>query len=220
MRETVELYGIKLTKSKIKIFYVTISNPTIIFPSFSARFCLPTSTTSQLQIASMCTNNGLILELKQNTSEIASFYSDLLKCFNCSLVSAFGEEEEYLFIGGWAPLQFNNIRILIERKENYQIFIKAIQHFNNVLDGEESDDFDYNEAYRGAATSYLSRISSQTSELTNIDSDGVDCASISIENENEYRYHHRRQQALINADDDNKIEHHHGILLINYVKVF
>ena len=145
LRESVELFGTPVSESKLSVFYVAISNP-IIFDSFSARFCRPTSTTSQLQIVSMCTNNGMILEL-QATSEIATFYQGLLKFFNCSLLSQFGEEDERLFIGGWAPLQFQNIRVVIQKKENYAIFIRAIQHFECVLDGEESDEFDLNEAF-------------------------------------------------------------------------
>eukprot|EP01083_Nonionella_stella_P162842 534984_1 len=162
LRETVELYGTPVTESKIDIFYVTLSNP-VMFDSFQTRFCLPTSTTSQLQIVTMSTQNGLILELKSPADSV-QFYHGLLKYFNCSLISRFGEEDERLFIGGYAPLQFHNIRILIERKENYHVFIQAIKCFNAVLDGEESDDFDYNAAYRGATASYMSRMDTRSYE--------------------------------------------------------
>merc|ERR1712129_26883 len=64
LRESVELFGTPIAESKISIFYVAISNA-ILFDSFAARFCRPTSTTSQLQIVSMCTDNGMILELKR-----------------------------------------------------------------------------------------------------------------------------------------------------------
>jgi len=193
LRETVELYGTPVHQSKIRTFYVCVSAQ-LAFPAFSARFCLPTSTTSQLQIASMCTKNGMILELKA-MSETTQFFQANLKYFNCELVSAFGEEHERLFIGGWAELRLANVRVLVERKENYFPFMKAINHFANILDGEESE---YNERYQGATTSHMSRINSIASDcseaLSCIDHEGVDCKSpefvgSGVKNRNHIRHH-------------------------------
>ena len=171
-----ELYGTPIQEGKIDTFYVAISNP-IIFTKFEARFCMPTSTTSNLQIVSMCTNNGLILELKA-TSETASFYQGLLKSFNCSLLSAFGQENERLFIGGWAPLEFANIRKMVCTAHNYKIFVKAIKQFESALSGEEDDDLDLDASYSldRTNTSYSS-IYSEYSHLSGVDTDGVDVKS-------------------------------------------
>ena len=127
LREAVELYGTPMADSRISTFYVAISNA-VLFESFSARFAAPTSTTTQLQIMSLCTTDGLVLEL-QATAESVSFYQGLLKYFDCSLVSVFGEECEQLFVGGFAPMQFINIRSICEQRMSFKVFVKAIRHF-------------------------------------------------------------------------------------------
>eukprot|EP01083_Nonionella_stella_P285710 972640_1 len=63
------------------------------FTSFVANFCGPTSTTSSIEVATIFSSEtGVILELEQVQNHRH------LKCFNCSYLSAFGNEDERLFI--------------------------------------------------------------------------------------------------------------------------
>merc|ERR1712176_1249108 len=57
-----------------------------------------------------------------------------LRGWDCSWMSRFKEEDERLFFGGFWMTKVVNIR-LIETKENLKKFVKAIYHFDTVLNG-------------------------------------------------------------------------------------
>merc|ERR1712228_1102648 len=121
--------------------------------------------------------------------------------------------DERLFIGGWAPLQFNNIRGVIRRKENYAIFIRAIQHFESVLDGEESDDFDYNEAYGQSrnASEYMSRTNTSYESMM---SDSEYSVLGGIDHKIKMRYLKSQRIGIDEkSDDENKCKKMDGLII-------
>eukprot|EP01084_Bolivina_argentea_P076308 138292_1 len=140
---TIESFGTKMNKKHrqtfgtdeydanfFELYYTGISEP-VTFNNFVSKFYGPTSTTKQISVATIfAAHNGIILELKQMNSA----FGPNLKFFNCSLLSCYGSEDERLFIGGYAPLQFHSIRTMKEQK-NYVQFIDAMTKFNTILDG-------------------------------------------------------------------------------------
>eukprot|EP01084_Bolivina_argentea_P260798 440548_1 len=134
LRETVELYGTKLKDSGLTTFFHGISM--IYFNQFDAKFCTPTSTTTQLEVAINFTNDctGLILSLEQNP-----YYGGYLKYFDCSIISCYGNEDERLFVGGYKPLQFHSIRLL-RKNLNMINFIAPMSLFNQVVKGQAKID--------------------------------------------------------------------------------
>ena len=58
----------------------------------------------------------------------------LLRCFDCSYISRFKEEDERLFFGGFYRIKVINVR-LIKTKENMQQFVVAMCEFDKALTG-------------------------------------------------------------------------------------
>eukprot|EP01083_Nonionella_stella_P098980 278404_1 len=128
LRETVECFGHTIGEAKISVFYHGVSM--IYFDSFIAKFCCPTSTTTQLEVATIFADtNGIILELEKAS------IGGSLRYFNCSLLSVYGSEDERLFIGGKQPLQFRSIR-MIRDNHNYRYFIKALSLFDKIINSQ------------------------------------------------------------------------------------
>eukprot|EP01084_Bolivina_argentea_P086253 155898_1 len=127
LRETVEGYGDVFSPySKTKTYYHGISE-NMIFSSLIARFHHPTSTTKQITVAQrFATNNGIIINLERGACE--------LPYFDCGWISAFGNEDESLFIGGMQPFEITNI-INCSTGEEYKKYIKAINIVILSLDG-------------------------------------------------------------------------------------
>ena len=123
-----ELYGDRVKDNAIKTFYHGVSF--MYFDKFIANFCGPTSTTKQLEVATLFSDDskGLVLEL----TECAGTHNHLTY-FDCSLISCYGNEDEKLFFGGMYFLQFK-IR-LMESNEDMRYFIKALSLFNKVISG-------------------------------------------------------------------------------------
>ena len=135
LREAVELFGTPIAESRVSTFYAATSCR-FMLTSYEVRFCGPTSMTTQMQIMSVSTVNGLVLELTATaeTSDVP------IKYFDCRWLSAFGEESEFLFVGGCTALRVYNIRSIFEEKLNFRIFIKAMDHFMKIVSAEEGDD--------------------------------------------------------------------------------
>ena len=102
------------------------------FDNFVATFNAPTSTTKQLEVAAIFSddNKGLVLELE----ECGSTRNKKLCYFDCSLISCYGYEDEKLFFGGIYFLQFRSIHLMTERQD-LRYFIKALTLFGKVLNG-------------------------------------------------------------------------------------
>ena len=130
LRECVELYGTKMETNKWKTFYTGISSQ-IVFNQFRVNMHCPISASRQLSVIMMFgqEDDGIIIDLGQ-----APQPGNILKCFNCSLFSCYAEEDEFLFIGGYAPIQINSVRVIGECK-NYQHFLKAFGYFDTIMNG-------------------------------------------------------------------------------------
>eukprot|EP01084_Bolivina_argentea_P134420 237112_1 len=132
--ETINTWGTTVSESEIEKFYCGVSR--LYFEGFIATFNSPTSTTCQLSVAAMfAQNNGIILELEMHDS----YWGKYLRFFNCSLVSAFGNENERLFIQPPNPLcclQFYSIRNM-STDENYREFIAAFLLLEAIFDNKK-----------------------------------------------------------------------------------
>lgn len=134
LRETVEYFGDDTKNSAISTFYHGTSR--LYFSQFNASFYGPTSTSCQIEVATMFSDdqNGVLLELQ--SYDDYELYGALY--FNCSFLSCFGNEDERLFIGGFRKLKFYSIRVLNESKqwENFHFFIAALTKYGNIIKGE------------------------------------------------------------------------------------
>ena len=90
LRETVEYYGDDTKSSNISRFYHGTSR--LYFSRFNASFNGPTSTSCQIEVATMFSDdtNGILLELQ--SYDDYELYGALY--FNCSFLSCFGSEDE------------------------------------------------------------------------------------------------------------------------------
>eukprot|EP01084_Bolivina_argentea_P072906 132341_1 len=124
--ETVNVFGTTMKCSNVETFYHGLSM--IYFNKFVAEFNSPTSTTTKLQIATVfANNNGIILELNSHSS---------LRFLNCSIFSAFANEEERLFI---QPPWINDHYLVLlsirnmSTDENYKDFIDAMTILERII---------------------------------------------------------------------------------------
>ena len=118
MREAVECFGSEVNKSCTKTFWHGISIP-MVFKSTIARFNAPTSTTTQIEVASNFATNGIILQLTAFYKTGGGGYF-----FNCQWLSCYSNESERLFIGGYWPLKFENIINCIDGM-HYKVYLHA-----------------------------------------------------------------------------------------------
>eukprot|EP01084_Bolivina_argentea_P166037 288358_1 len=130
--ETVNVFGDKINKSQIDIFYHGISC-LLTFPSFLTVFNSPTSTTKQLCVATVfASETGAILELKHGRG-----YA--MKYFSCGWLSSYSNEDELLFISpqhSSHQLRFHSIRS-VENEQNYEYYIHALTILNYVIKGNK-----------------------------------------------------------------------------------
>ena len=68
-------------------------------------------------------NKDVTLQLQQTNIRPGS----RLECFNCSLLSSYGFEDERLFVGGQSVYNLTN--------DNYHLFINATIHFDTIING-------------------------------------------------------------------------------------
>ena len=129
MVETVNVFGTKMNESKVSVFYHGVS--LMYFDSFRAAFNGPTSTTTALAVAAIfAADNGIILELAHKDR-----WSEDVRYFNCSFVSAFGNEQERIFIRPYDEyecLHLVSIRNMATN-ENYKQYINALNLFQRTI---------------------------------------------------------------------------------------
>merc|ERR1712129_561849 len=89
----------------------------------------PTSTTSQLSVASMFASesDGLILELARS--------SRCLRYFDCAWLSVFGNEDEKPLCGGLFPIHFASIRS-VRPSVDYRHFVHALTSLDYAMRGK------------------------------------------------------------------------------------
>eukprot|EP01084_Bolivina_argentea_P111382 198749_1 len=140
LRETVECYGndgqekfsmLENEKQSIKLkgpFFCGMSF-LMTMPEFNIRLCGPTSTSKRVEVATRFGgDDGIIIELN-NTGDIKS---DLLHGFNCSWISNFNGEDEYLFFGGDYRIKIETIR-QTKTSENFHPFFEALFLFDCMV---------------------------------------------------------------------------------------
>eukprot|EP01084_Bolivina_argentea_P245929 411664_1 len=100
-------------------------------PEFNIRLCGPTSTSKQFAVAMRFGGDkGMVIQLNND----GDYQSDKLCAFNCSWLSNYNGEEEYLFIGGQHRIKIETI-IDIKTNHNYAIFFKPFFLFDCMVNG-------------------------------------------------------------------------------------
>jgi len=100
--------------------------------SFAMRLSSPSSTSKQLSVAIKFSGPTGVVFTFDNSGSLQ--YS-LLRCFNCSYLSCFPEEDERLFFGGFYRIKVVTLR-MIATKENMNKFVSAICEFDKALNGD------------------------------------------------------------------------------------
>eukprot|EP01084_Bolivina_argentea_P294146 506051_1 len=110
----------------------------MVTPQFNIRLNGPTSTTKRLAVATRFAGDyGIIMQLNNNGHN----QSYVLKCWNCSWISNYVGEDEYLWCGGYYQIKIETI-ITIEDNQNYQQYFKPLFYFDSMLSGSEITDPD------------------------------------------------------------------------------
>jgi hypothetical protein len=134
LREVVELYGKAMRSvSKNSKLYHGISTP-LLFGSTIASFASPTSCTTDLNVAfHFSTPQGIVLHLCR--------YGLDLCCFDCSWVSNYANEAEWLFMGGYQPLMIKDIILsCIPLRKNYRPHIKILNVLQSMIEGRANQE--------------------------------------------------------------------------------
>ena len=132
MIETVNVYGTNPDKSRVSVFYHGVSF--MYFDSFHTTFYSPTSTTTKIQIAYIFSkDDGIIIELGCSRGHSQKY-------FNCSFLSAFGNEDERLFIQPyWKKKYLQTLSIRnMSTNENYKDHIQALSLLQRLTSNDRS----------------------------------------------------------------------------------
>merc|ERR1712228_824126 len=135
LRETVECYGTKYSADS-PIFY-HLADKEIVPCSLNVRFLSPTSVTTSLNAAFILNDfepNEVVLEL------IGSSNSNL-RYFNCSFLSDFPNEHEYLICGGLGCQTIANVYDFCAA-QNYFYYIKGIEMLMNTMQNKKIQNYD------------------------------------------------------------------------------
>eukprot|EP01084_Bolivina_argentea_P034106 63111_1 len=142
LMESVEFFGNVLSADNgfYYCFSTTYSSDELnkcYFQNFSLKFCSPTSTTGQLNVAiASCNNqNGVMLKLEKHFTD--GMGMDRLRYINCSLFSYHSNEDEKLFIGGKYPLKISNMTF-INTCKSFEPLIYAMTLLDEMLGGANS----------------------------------------------------------------------------------
>ena len=131
LRECVEYFGdydsIFSSKRLSGPFYSGLSF-VAIFPATDVSLCGPTSTSNQKMVAINFTGdgNGILVQFDNHNSRLHGF--------DCSWISQYKEESEVLFMGGAQKTRIIGVTIM-ETKKNYQSYFRALNKFNDMVDG-------------------------------------------------------------------------------------
>eukprot|EP01084_Bolivina_argentea_P105938 189731_1 len=149
LMETVEIYGMKISGLGNKLVY-SLWSPKIL-SSLKIYLCAPTSAYRNVDVLQFAVQvipvdvapKLAILELREEIT----FGS--LKCFDCSWLSTFPEEQELLFMGGFNPIRISSIQPIRPayvadpyntRTPPYSRFVAALNLFEHVLDGKRLEE--------------------------------------------------------------------------------
>eukprot|EP01084_Bolivina_argentea_P251275 421379_1 len=146
LREAVQLFGYKktITKSYYDEEKGWLEGPfysglryVLCFPAFELRLCGPTSTSTQIEVATkFATRDGIVLQLNNIIGLGGSHI--YLRGFPCYLFSRYKEESEMLFMGGHYRIKIESVRIIEGKNgicQNFQLFFTALAKLNTMING-------------------------------------------------------------------------------------
>ena len=132
LREIVQFYGDNKVETGIKGPFFCGINHVMPVSEFSMRLYSPTSTSKIIEVACrFAGDDGMVFQLNNNGDSTSSRY---LRCFPCSWLSIYPEEQEYLFFGGDYRIRMESIRNEIT-KHNFIKFMKPLFYFDSMLNG-------------------------------------------------------------------------------------
>eukprot|EP01083_Nonionella_stella_P227076 805958_1 len=101
----------------------------MVIPQFNIRLCGPTSTSRHREIAAQFSGeDGMILELNNDGDQRC----DRIHAFDCSWISKFHQEDEWLFMGGSERIQIHRICVT---RTNARYDMKQLFLFDCLLNG-------------------------------------------------------------------------------------
>eukprot|EP01084_Bolivina_argentea_P299355 516003_1 len=116
-------------------FYCGLS-VVLIVSQANIRLCPPTSTSKQLAVATkFAGDRGMVIQF-MNDGHVGSH---MLRCFNCTWLSNYKEEEERLFIGGDWSIRVQSIRN-IQTAQNFVKYFTALFHLDCMVSGTQLND--------------------------------------------------------------------------------
>jgi len=125
LREFVEVFGDELAESQYDIFYHGI-NTEMLFRDCYAHICGPMSTTTARSVAmgTFAKANGIVVHFERDL--------ELAFHLNTQSYSAFPDEQEKLFLGGFARLPFGNI-YRISDTAHFETSVRVIQALSRMV---------------------------------------------------------------------------------------
>merc|ERR1712129_644027 len=84
-------------------------------------------------------SNGMILTFNNKGGEQYCY----LRCFNCCFLSAFPEEDECLFFGGYYRIKLVCLRLLATH-QNFKQFVRCCMHLDAMVTGSVMIGFKFN----------------------------------------------------------------------------
>eukprot|EP01084_Bolivina_argentea_P102153 183054_1 len=139
LRETVEYYGKDRwnygSNNGIQGPFYTGLSFECALSEFDIKLCCPSSTSMKKEVAwRFAGDAGLIIELNNDIEK----WSKCLRCYDCSWISRFKEEDERLFFGAKYRMRVSTVRI-IKTNTNYELFIKPLYYLDCMVNGTEMD---------------------------------------------------------------------------------
>eukprot|EP01084_Bolivina_argentea_P227199 383739_1 len=146
LREAIQFYGQsgegeidEITKqivNKLKgPFFCGVKQMMVIY-SFNIRLCCPTSTSNKVEIScNFCADEGIIMQFNNNGDHT----SKTLRAFPCAWISNYGEESEYLFMGGHARMRVETVKIQ-RTKQNFVKIIRPLFYLDCMINGTWMDE--------------------------------------------------------------------------------
>ena len=113
-------------------FYCGLSC-SMALPQFNMRLCGPTSTSTQVTVASkFAGDSGIVMQLNNNGDTNSGY----LPIFDCSWISRFNGEEEKLLMGGLYRIRIESI-IIVESCKNFAVYLKPLYFFDCMISGSD-----------------------------------------------------------------------------------
>eukprot|EP01083_Nonionella_stella_P086550 240529_1 len=142
--ETVELFGhcrMGDYDEKSHSYINTVSGPfycgmssKMVFPELNIRLCTPTSTSKQPEVAArFATEDGVVMTLNND----GHYNARNVRVFDCSWLSTYHGEDEYLFVGGQYQLRIETIKMV--GMGSYRSYCKALFNFECMIKGASID---------------------------------------------------------------------------------